>query len=171
VPQRAVRHQSTVARGHPSYGGAEVVVLDQRSQLQPRLDLPGVGVVGQYRGQVLPDRREVGVVAERRGQEVRDQGPAFPLGLGSQVMHEVKLLWGRVTMGGHRQHCLLEPQRPDLQRDSLGMRSQYVGQRPLALQHRPHRRQIDAERTQRPDELQPRYRVGVVPAMTGSGTP
>ena len=74
-------------------------------------------------------------------------------------------------MGGHRQHRLLEPQRPDLQGDGLGMRGQYVGQRPLALQHGPHRRQIDAKGTQRPDELEPRHRDGVVPTMTGSGTP
>ena len=86
-------------------------------------------------------------------------------------MHEVELLRGRMTMGGHRQHRLPEPQRPDLQRDGLGMRGQYVGQRPLALHHRTHCRQIDAKGTQRPDELQPRHRVGVVPTMTSSGTP
>ncbi len=74
-------------------------------------------------------------------------------------------------MGGHGQHRLLEPQRPDLQRDGLGVRGQYVGQRPLALQHGPHRRQIDAKGTQRPDELEPRDRVGVVPTVARSSTP
>lgn len=154
---------------------AEVVVLEQFGQFHPGLDLLGLGVVGQQRGQGAGDRREGGVVVqavEDGAEEVVDQVPALGFRETGELVHEVLLIHfirGRAAPDDRRQHGAALPQDADLHIQCLGVRLRDVRQRDLPVQHPAYRGQVDSQLAQGAYEVDARDGIGAVPAVSGRG--
>ena len=88
--------------GHPPHRGAEVEVLDEVGELDPRVDLSGLGVIGQLGSHAPQQRHEFGVgveTAEHLVEEVVDQPLSFGLGHGAAAPFRtpVRHVWCLVT--------------------------------------------------------------------------